>query len=81
MVLVGSIRQLNVLAQIEHLLTYDIVRDRTARGMLKLSGMWFDIASGSMHAYDEELKRFAPVDSRLRADPASSRRAAKSRQR
>ena len=67
--------QLNVLAQIEHLFTYDIVRDRTTRGMLKLSGMWFDIASGSMHAYDEELKRFAPVDSRLRADPASSRRA------
>jgi carbonic anhydrase len=53
--------QLNVLAQIEHLTTYKIVSDRIASGMLTLSGWWFDIGSGAVHAYDEARQRFEPV--------------------
>jgi carbonic anhydrase len=53
--------QLNVLAQLEHLSTYEIVRDRIASGTLTLSGWWFDIASGAVHAYDEARQRFEPV--------------------
>ena len=54
--------QLNVLAQIEHLSTYEIVRDRVASGTLSLSGWWFDIGSGAVHAYNEARQRFEPVE-------------------
>ena len=51
-----------MLAQIEHLSTYEIVRDRVASGTLSLSGWWFDIGSGAVHAYNEARQRFEPVE-------------------
>ncbi|MGE6757478.1 carbonic anhydrase [Corallococcus interemptor] len=54
--------QLNVLAQLEHLKTYPIVRDRLAAGTLRLHGWWFDIGAAQVHAYREDLGRFVPID-------------------
>ena len=49
-----QLSQLNVLVQLEHLVTYPIVRERIADGSLHLSGWWFDIAKGEMYIYQRE---------------------------
>lgn len=58
----NQLSQLNVLVQLEHLASYPIVRDRVAAGTLRLSGWWFDIASGEMFAYEREKRAFAAID-------------------
>ena len=57
-----QLSQLNVLAQLEHLASYPMVRERLAEGTLHLSGWWFDIASGQMYAYQRERRRFEVID-------------------
>jgi carbonic anhydrase len=57
-----QLSQLNVLVQIEHLMSYPIVRERVAAGALRLSGWWFDIATGSMYAYERASRSFAVID-------------------
>jgi carbonic anhydrase len=47
-----QLSQLSVLVQLEHLMSYAVVRQRVLAGTLRLSGWWFDVASVSMYAYD-----------------------------
>jgi carbonic anhydrase len=54
-----QLSQLNVLVQIEHLMSYPIVREQVAAGALQLSGWWFDIAAAiciSMSAQAARLR-------------------------
>lgn len=60
-----QLSQLNVLVQLEHLMTYPIVRKQVAAGTLHLSGWWFDIATGDMYAYERATRSFALIDRRL----------------
>lgn len=62
-----QLSQLNVLVQMEHLMTYPIVRSRVESGSLALSGWWFDIATGDMHAYERSSRSFEVID-RAHAD-------------
>jgi carbonic anhydrase len=57
-----QLSQLNVLVQIEHLLTYPIVSLAVEAGKLQISGWWFDIGKGVMSAYDSENRRFELID-------------------
>ena len=57
-----QLSQLNVLAQLEHLASYPIVRERLADGTLHLSGWWFDIATGNMFAYQRARRLFEVID-------------------
>lgn len=57
-----QLSQLNVLVQIEHLISYPIVRERVAAGSLHLSGWWFDIATGDMYAYEAASRSFEVID-------------------
>jgi len=57
-----QLSQLNVLVQLEHLMTYAIVRDRVSARRLRLNGWWFDVASGSMYAYDRAARSFELID-------------------
>lgn len=57
-----QLSQLNVLVQMEHLMTYPIVRSRVESGALLLAGWWFDIATGDMHAYDRSSRSFQVID-------------------
>jgi carbonic anhydrase len=57
-----QLSQLNVLVQLENLMSYPIVRSRVLDGELRLSGWWFDVASGVMHAYDRHNRRFEIID-------------------
>src|SRR6185369_7633234 len=56
-----QLSQFNVLVQLEHLTSYPIVRERLADGTLRLSGWWFDIASGEMLAYRRESRSFEAI--------------------
>jgi carbonic anhydrase len=62
-----QLSQLNVLVQLEHLASYAIVRERVLSGALKLSGWWFDVASGGMYVYEKTSRSFEVID-RQRAD-------------
>jgi carbonic anhydrase len=57
-----QLSQLNVLVQLEHLMTYPIVRQRVAVGELALSGWWFDIATGDMYSYERARRSFGLID-------------------
>ncbi len=59
-----QLSQLNVLVQLEHLMSYGIVRERVAAGALHLSAWWFDIATGGMYAYERASKSFEIIDRR-----------------
>ncbi len=59
----NQLSQLNVLLQLEHLMSYPIVEERVVAGSLRLSGWWFNIASGEMFAYDSDTRSFEPIDS------------------
>lgn len=57
-----QLSQLNVLVQIEHLMSYPIVRAMVTEGTLHLSGWWFDIATGDMYSYERTRRSFAVID-------------------
>jgi carbonic anhydrase len=60
-----QLSQLNVLVQLEHLMSYPIVRVNVESGKLHLSGWWFDIASGTMYSYERASRSFEVIDHRL----------------
>jgi carbonic anhydrase len=62
-----QLSQVNVLVQLEHLMSYAIVRDNVLAGTLRLSGWWFEVASGSMYVYDRTSRAFEIID-RQRAE-------------
>jgi carbonic anhydrase len=59
-----QLSQLNVLVQMEHLMTYPAVRERAAAGALRMSGWWFNIANGDVSAYEPETRSFEVLDRR-----------------
>ena len=38
------------------------MRERVAAGKLRLHAWWFDIARAEVLAYEEEVRRFIPID-------------------
>jgi carbonic anhydrase len=54
--------QHNVLAQMDHLMSYPLVYKRVKAGKLKLHGWWFHIAEAEVSAYDQDLRRFVVID-------------------
>jgi carbonic anhydrase len=51
----------NVLAQLENLRTHEYVQRALAEGRLMVHGWYYDILSGRIERYDEELKRFVAL--------------------
>jgi carbonic anhydrase len=58
----NQLSQLNVLAQIEHLKSYSLVRDRIKAGRLRLHGWWFELKKADVYAYEDSLGRFVMID-------------------
>ncbi|MFL9966662.1 carbonic anhydrase [Paraburkholderia sediminicola] len=73
-----QLSQLNVLVQLEHPMTYPIVRQQVTAGALILSGGCFDITTGDMFAY-ERTNRSCEVIDRAMADRMIARLAARVR--
>ena len=58
----NQLSQLNVLLQMEHVLSYPFVQERVARGTLAVHGWWFEIANADVFAYNLKQKRFVLID-------------------
>lgn len=54
--------QANVLTQLDHVATYEPVRQRLRRGELRLHGLWFDIGHAMVHLYEAEQAAFVALD-------------------
>ena len=57
-----QLSQLNVLVQLEHLMSYPVVQQQVRAGKLQLSGWWFEVATGEMLAYSRETRTFERID-------------------
>ena len=57
-----EIEQLNVVKQLQNLLTYDFVRERVEKGKLKLYGWYYIIESGEVYNYNFETKEFELIN-------------------
>jgi carbonic anhydrase len=58
----NQLSQLNVLVQLENLMSYPVVRGRVEAGKLHLSGWWFEIPTGGVYIYDRAVRRFELID-------------------
>ncbi len=52
----------NVITQLEHLKTHPSVAARVARGAIQLFGWYYEIRSGTVQAYDNEVGDFVALD-------------------
>jgi carbonic anhydrase len=57
-----QLSQLNVLVQLEHLMSYPMLRAKVVAGTLYLSGWWFEIATGTMYSYERTSRSFVVID-------------------
>lgn len=58
----NQLSQLNVLLQMEHVMSYPDVKRRMEVGELGVHGWWFDIAQADVYAYDPAKNRFVLID-------------------
>lgn len=58
----NQLSQMNVLVQLEHLMTYPIVKEKVKAKKIRLCGWWFEIKSGEMHAFHKQNRKFEPID-------------------
>jgi carbonic anhydrase len=54
--------QKNVLQQIENLKTYPQIREKFAKGEIRLHAWWFSIAEAGVYAYDERAGQFMLIE-------------------
>lgn len=59
--------QLNVLAQIENIMSYPIVRERVHAGKLRVHAWWFELGNGAVHCFDSEQNKFVEIDEKRAA--------------
>lgn len=57
-----QLSQANVLVQLDHVATYEPVRERLRRGEVRLHGLWFDIGHAMVHLYEADKGAFVPLD-------------------
>jgi carbonic anhydrase len=62
-----QLSQLNVLEQMRNVTSYPVVKQAIAAGKLGVHGMWFEIATATVHYYDPQDRRFMPIDTTTHA--------------
>jgi carbonic anhydrase len=55
------LEQENILLQLEHLRSYDIVTQREGAGQLHLLGWYYDIGSGTLSNWNVVNQEFVPI--------------------
>lgn len=58
----NQISQVNVLQQMEHIVSYPFIRDRLEKKQLRIHGWWFDIAHADVYCYEQDVKQFVLID-------------------
>jgi len=59
---INYLSQLNVLAQMQNLLSYPVVNQRVNAGSLKIHGWWFELSQAGVHAFDATTQKFELID-------------------
>ena len=52
------VEQENVIAQMNHLLTYPFIKERYLNGKIAIYGWYYEIGSGQVFNYDKEKRLF-----------------------
>ncbi len=58
----NQVSQVNVLQQMEHIMSYPFINERVKNGILRVHGWWFDIAQADVYCYEKTLNRFVVID-------------------
>lgn len=58
----NQISQVNVLQQMEHVISYPFIRERIAKKHLRVHGWWFDIAKADVYSYEQDINQFVLID-------------------
>jgi carbonic anhydrase len=58
----NQLSQVNVLQQIQHIISYPFVRERIDKKQLRVHGWWFDIAQANVYCYEQDLNQFVLID-------------------
>lgn len=56
------VSQLNVLQQIDHIMTYPFIREQVEKKKLRVHGWWFDISQADVYCYEPSLSQFVLID-------------------
>jgi len=58
----NQVSQVNVLEQMQHIMSYPFVRERIEQKRLQVHGWWFDIAQADVYSYEPSLNQFILID-------------------
>jgi carbonic anhydrase len=58
----NQISQVNVLQQMQHIMSYPFVRERIEQKKLRVHGWWFDIAQADVYSYEPNINQFVLID-------------------
>ncbi|MEI8364849.1 MAG: carbonic anhydrase [Parachlamydiaceae bacterium] len=58
----NQISQVNVLQQMEHIMTYPFIRERLEKKQIRIHGWWFDIAKADVYCYEKDINQFVLID-------------------
>ncbi len=58
----NQLSQVNVLQQMEHIISYPFIRERIEKKQLRVHGWWFDIARADVYSYEPDLHQFILID-------------------
>lgn len=68
----NQLSQINVLVQMNHILSYPSVKKKHEEGLLGIHGWWFDITHADVYAYESDVHKFVIIDEQ-EADRISNR--------
>lgn len=58
----NQLSQVNVLEQMQRVLSYPYVHERVEKKQLRIHGWWFDIAQADVYCYEHSLYQFVLID-------------------
>jgi carbonic anhydrase len=58
----NQISQVNVLQQMQRILSYPDVQNRVDNKQLRVHGWWFDIAQADVYCYEQNIHQFVLID-------------------
>ncbi|MBS4166328.1 Carbonic anhydrase [Neochlamydia sp. AcF65] len=58
----NQISQINVLQQMQHVISYPFIQERLEKKQLRVHGWWFDIAQADVYYYKQDLHQFVLID-------------------
>lgn len=58
----NQVSQVNVLQQMQHLMSYPFISYRVKKNELQIHGLWFDIAHADVYCYEQALNQFVLID-------------------